>query len=221
MASNPIELLFNTSTISGSSGTSERGNRYDHSLTTKNLQRVSKQPRLQQQPPSPPPKQPQTHKQGAQQLTQTVTKYQHDQQHPPQAVAKLDPPPSVLNQLYNYASFVLQQRDISRDVVRVPAVTFNEQKLESKAGQLYQVLREPQTPAIRGQEALSRVCHAMETILRAQGLGAAMITDYKFKECFLRRAPKEVATYFERPEEGSHDILLFGVNMGVVCIQVT
>ena len=74
---------------------------------------------------------------------------------------------------------------------------------------------------MRGQEALSRVCFALEQILRQRGKGAVIISDYKFKENYLRQAPPEVLKVLPRPQdEGSHDILIIGLEIGIVCVQV-
>ncbi|PVD19282.1 hypothetical protein C0Q70_19768 [Pomacea canaliculata] len=118
----------------------------------------------------------------------------------------------------SYAQKILRP-DFEQRVLRVPATNFNEQKLEPVHTGGYLLLGMPQTPALRGQEALSRVCCALENILRLRARLAVIISNYKYKECYLRRAPFDV---FPRPSsEGSHDILMFGVDIGVVCIQVT
>lgn len=84
-----------------------------------------------------------------------------------------------------------------------------------------QVLLIPQSPAIRGQEALARVCFALEQILRQMNIGATIISDYKFKESYMRHAPQEVLKVLTCPEEeGSHDILMVGPDIGIICVQV-
>ena len=84
-----------------------------------------------------------------------------------------------------------------------------------------QVLLQPQSPAVRGQEALSRVCFVLEQILRQRNKGAAIISDYKYKENYLRHAPQDVLEVLQRPtEEGSHDILMIAPEIGIVCVQV-
>ncbi|KAL8616657.1 hypothetical protein ACOMHN_031639 [Nucella lapillus] len=109
---------------------------------------------------------------------------------------------------------------VKRTVMRVPAVCFNEQKFLDKED--YQVLVQPQSPAVRGQEALARVCFVLERALHLRGMGATIISDYKFKENYLKRAPQDVLSVLNRPEdEGSHNILMIGPQIGIVCIQVT
>lgn len=69
---------------------------------------------------------------------------------------------------------------------------------------------------------MARVSWALEQILRYQGLGAFIICDYKYKENYLRNAPHHVLEVLCRPKdcEGSHDILMVGSKIGVVCVQV-
>ncbi|XP_076443428.1 uncharacterized protein LOC143281964 isoform X2 [Babylonia areolata] len=106
-----------------------------------------------------------------------------------------------------------------RAVTRVPAVCFNEQKFVEKEN--YQVLVQPQSPAVRGQEALARVCFALEQALRLRGRGAVIISDYKFRENYLKRAPQDVLEVLHRPEdEGCHNVLMIGPDIGIVCIQI-
>ena len=84
-----------------------------------------------------------------------------------------------------------------------------------------QVLHQPQSPAVRGQEALARVCLAIEQVLNWERIGAFMICQYKYRENYLRNAPEHVLEVLARPsEEGSHDILMFGTQIGIICIQV-